>query len=406
MPELPEVETVKETLKKLVLNKKSFLFGLLTGISLFLIFSTNIFAFKSIILSPNLKIGQIFSILDKYYVDDYDKEAAQDSMYYGLVDSLGDPYTSYMDKETFSSFMEQTEGAYVGIGTVVSIDKNDDSLIIVAPYENSPASKAGILPGDKILSVGDIAASKNNYEEIIHKLKGNEGTAIKIKIFRPSENKNLEFDVIREKINIPTVAHKILDNNIGYIRISNFDKNTYEQFKNAYAEISKSNLKSLIIDLRNNPGGLLDTVVKIADELVPKGCIVYTEDKAGNKNYSYSDDNYIKLPLAIIVNQNSASASEVLSGAVKDLKRGVLVGEKTFGKGLVQNLFSLRDGSAVKVTIAKYYTPSGVCINGKGIEPDYQVSLPNELSVKIPILKPEQDTQLQKAIEVLSQTNK
>lgn len=388
------------------LKRNNFFWGLVSGIFLFflvnLLSSNNIFAFKLASLAPNFKLNQIFSILDKYYVDDYNKDAAQDGMYYGLLDSLGDPYTSYMDKKTFTAFMEQTEGSYVGIGTVISIDKNDNKLVIVSPYENSPAAKAGILPGDKILTVDNIEASKNNYEQIISKLRGTQGTSVKIKIMRPSENKTFEVNVMREKINIPTVSQKIFNNNIGYIRITNFDRNTHKQFKQAYDQISKSNLKGLIIDLRNNPGGLLDTVVKIANELLPKGCIVYTEDKAGNKKYAYSDENYIKLPLAILVNGNSASASEVLSGAVKDLKRGVLIGQKTFGKGLVQNLFPLKDGSAIKVTIAKYYTPAGICINGKGIEPDYKIEMSEELTNKISILSLDEDLQLKKAIEILS----
>lgn len=389
------------------MKRNSFFVGTLTGIfSFFLInmfLANNIFAFKLASLSPNFKVNQIFSILDKYYVDCYDKENAQDYMYYGLLNSLGDPYTSYMDRKTFSSFMQQTEGTYVGIGTVISIDKSDNSLVIVSPYENSPAAKAGILPGDKILSVDNLIASKENYEEVINKLKGNKGTSAKIKIMRPSINKTLEINVVREKIDIPTVAHKIFNNNIGYLRITNFDKNTYDQFISAYSQISRKKLKGLIIDLRNNPGGLLDSVVKIADELVPKDCIVYTEDKKGNKKYIYSDDKYIKLPLVVLVNGNSASASEVLSGAVKDLKRGVLVGTKTFGKGLVQNLFPLKDGSAIKVTIAKYYTPAGICINGKGIEPDYKIELPDDFNAMISVLSFDKDLQLQKAIEVLSE---
>ncbi len=389
------------------MKRNNFFWGLVSGIFLFflvnMLSSNNIFAFKLACLSPNFKLNQIFSILDKYYVDNYNKDSAQDGMYYGLLDSLGDPYTSYMDKKTFTAFMEQTEGSYVGIGTVISIDKNDNKLVIVSPYENSPAAKAGILPGDKILTVDNIEASKNNYEEIISKLRGTQGTSVKIKIMRPSENKTFEVNVMREKINIPTVSQKIFNNNIGYIRITNFDRNTHKQFKQAYDKISKSNLKGLIIDLRNNPGGLLDTVIKIANELLPKGCIVYTEDKAGNKKYAYSDENYIKLPLAILVNGNSASASEVLSGAVKDLKRGVLIGQKTFGKGLVQNLFPLKDGSAIKVTIAKYYTPAGICINGKGIEPDYKIEMSDEMTNKISILNLDEDLQLKKAIEVLSE---
>ncbi len=378
------------------MKKNNFFLGMLAGILAFFLVN-NFFAVN--INVAGFKMNQIFSILDKYYMNGYNKDDAQDYMYYGLLSSLGDPYTSYMDKKTFTSFMEQTEGEYIGIGTVISVDENDGRLVIVSPYENSPAAKAGILPGDKILSVDNLAASKENYEQIVKNLKGAAGTTAKIKIIRPAKNnKVLEFNVVREKIDIPTVSHKVFDN-IGYLRITNFDKNTYEQFVNAYNLISKNNLKGLIIDLRNNPGGLLDSVVKIADELVPKDCIVYTEDKNGNKKFIYSDDKYIKLPLVVLVNGNSASASEVLSGAIKDLKRGILVGSKTFGKGLVQNLFPLRDGSAVKVTVAKYYTPAGICINGKGIEPDYKIELPEDTMISG--LEPKDDLQLQKALELL-----
>lgn len=378
------------------MKKNNFFLGMLAGILAFFLVN-NFFAVN--INVAGFKVNQIFSILDKYYMNGYNKNDAQDYMYYGLLSSLGDPYTSYMDKKTFTSFMEQTEGEYIGIGTVISVDENDGRLVIVSPYENSPAAKAGILPGDKILSVDNLSASKENYEQIVKNLKGAAGTTAKIKIIRPSKNnKVLEFNVVREKIDIPTVSHKVFDN-IGYLRITNFDKNTYEQFVNAYDLISKNNLKGLIIDLRNNPGGLLDSVVKIADELVPKDCIVYTEDKNGNKKFIYSDDKYIKLPLVVLVNGNSASASEVLSGAIKDLKRGILVGSKTFGKGLVQNLFPLRDGSAVKVTVAKYYTPAGICINGKGIEPDYKIELSEDTMISG--LEPKDDLQLQKALELL-----
>lgn len=378
------------------MKKNNFFLGMFAGILAFFLVN-NFFAVN--INVAGFKVNQIFSILDKYYMNGYNKDDAQDYMYYGLLSSLGDPYTSYMDKKTFTSFMEQTEGEYIGIGTVISVDENDGRLVIVSPYENSPAAKAGILPGDKILSVDNLAASKENYEQIVKNLKGAAGTTAKIKIIRPAKNnKVLEFNVVREKIDIPTVSHKVFDN-IGYLRITNFDKNTYEQFVNAYNLISKNNLKGLIIDLRNNPGGLLDSVVKIADELVPKDCIVYTEDKNGNKKFIYSDDKYIKLPLVVLVNGNSASASEVLSGAIKDLKRGILVGSKTFGKGLVQNLFPLRDGSAVKVTVAKYYTPAGICINGKGIEPDYKIELPEDTMISG--LEPKDDLQLQKALELL-----
>ena len=367
-----------------------------------MIFVSNDIFFFLALINPNFKIAQIFNVLDKYYINKYDKQDAENSMYHGILDSLGDPYTCYIDKKTLADFTQQIEGSYVGIGAVVSVDKKDDCLVIISPYENMPAAKAGILPGDKLLEVNDIKASKSNYEEIINMLRGETGTAVKTKIFRPSENKTFEINIMREKIDIPTVIHKVFNKNIGYLQIISFDRNTHEQFLDAYKSIAKNNLKGLIIDLRNNPGGLLDVVIKIADELVPKNCIVYTEDKSGEKKYFYSDDNYIKLPLVILINKNSASASEVLAGAVKDLKRGKLVGTKSFGKGLVQNLFNLSDGSAVKVTVAKYYTPAGICINGTGIDPDYKIELaPENQDQLISSLDLNQDLQLKKAIDLL-----
>ena len=392
------------------MKKNNFLHGVIVGVLSFLIFNlffmhSDIFAFKSF-LSPNFKVGQIFNLLDKYYINEYDKQDAENFMYQGLLNSVGDPYTCYIDKKTLSEFTQQIEGSYVGIGAVVSVDEQNNCLIIVSPYENAPAAKAGILPGDKLLEVDNIKAYKENYEEIINKLRGQTGTSVKTKIFRPSENKTLEINIMREKIDIPTVIHKIFDKNIGYLRITSFDRNTHEQFLEAYKLISQNNnLKGLIIDLRNNPGGLLDTVIKIADEIIPKGCIVYTEDKSGEKKYFYADEKYIKLPLVILTNKNSASASEVLAGAVKDLKRGMLVGTKTFGKGLVQNLFNLSDGSGVKITVAKYYTPAGICINGTGIEPDYKIELDSKNQDKlISSLTLSQDAQLRKAISLLNKS--
>jgi carboxyl-terminal processing protease len=233
--------------------------------------------------------------------------------------------------------------------------------------------------------------------------KGAPGTIVTITVYRPSDKASFDISIVREKIDIPTVSSKMVGDGFGYIRITAFDRVTYDQFKSAYDDMGEKGAKGLIIDLRNNPGGLLDTVAKITDILVPKGILVYTEDKNGNKEYTYSDENAVKVPLAILVNANSASASEVLSGAVKDLKAGVLVGEKTFGKGIVQNLYPLSDGSAVKVTVAKYYTPSGVCIQGDGIEPDYPVALPNGPAAGLSGLEESEDTQLQKAIQVLEE---
>ena len=387
-----------------------FIYGILLGLTIGIVWS---FVFAGVArslpfgvplggakTSTDAKVQRILQILDAQYVDSFDKEQAIESMYAGLVYGLGDPYTSYMDQKTLTTFMEQTEGTYAGIGVVVSIAE-DNRITVVTPFEGYPGAKAGILPGDKIIRVNDSEVSGDVYEEAIAMLKGMPGTSVNVTIFRESENRTIELTILREQIDIPTVSHRMLDDQVGYIRITNFDRVTYNQFLTAYEDLNSQHMRGLIIDLRNNPGGLLNIVTDMTNLLVPEGYIVYTEDKNGKREYTYSDDTYIEIPLVLIVNSNSASASEVMAGAVKDMGMGELVGTQTFGKGLVQNLFDLRDGTALKITIAKYYTPSGVCINGEGITPHHIVDMPNELTTRLSSLSLEEDPQLQKAIEVV-----
>ncbi len=399
------------------MKNQKFMLGVLVGVVTILVLNavlvyvrpilpgTNIFA--SSLSSPikatsiERKRNEIFSLLDKYYVNEYDEEICNESMFAGMVYGVGDPYTSYMDKATLTKFMEQTEGTYAGIGVVVSVDVKDNRIIAITPYEGAPGAKAGILPGDKFIKVNGEEVTGDGLDKAVSMMKGTPGTSVNVTIYRESEGRTFDVDIVREQINIPTVSHKMYDGDIGYIRITNFERVTYDQFVLAYNDLNNRKMKGLIIDLRNNPGGLLDVVTNITDLLVPEGYIVYTEDKAGNKSYTYSDTNRINVPLVLLVNENSASASEVLSGAVKDMGVGEMVGTTTFGKGLVQNLFQLNDGSALKITVAKYYTPSGVCIDGTGIEPNYVVEMPVELSVKISSLTLEEDVQLQKALEVV-----
>jgi carboxyl-terminal processing protease len=286
---------------------------------------------------------------------------------------------------------------------LVTSDPDDSLVTVVTIYEGSPGNAAGMLPGDKFMKVNGVDVTNASLDEVTSMTKGPAGTVVTITVYRPSEKSAFDISIVRKKIDIPTVSQKIVGEDLGYIRITAFDRITYDQFREAYDALGKEGIKGLIIDLRNNPGGLLDVVTKITDILAPKGILVYTEDKSGKKEYTYSDEECVKVPLAVLVNGNSASASEVLSGAIKDLKVGVLVGEKTFGKGIVQNLYPLSDGSAIKVTVAKYYTPSGVCIQGDGIEPDYPAELPVDLSLRISSLAENEDTQLQKAIEVLNE---
>jgi len=238
-------------------------------------------------------------------------------------------------------------------------------------------------------------------EEVTSLTKGRAGTSVRLTIYRPSEDRLFDVNIVRSQINIPTVNSEMLSDNIGYIRISSFDRVTVGQFQDAFDELQDKQMDGLIIDLRNNPGGLLDVVAKITNMLTPEGIIVYTEDKHGNREYIYSDADYAGIPLVILVNGFSASASEVLSGAVRDLNVGTLVGETTFGKGIVQNLYPLSDGSAIKVTVAKYFTPGGISIQGEGLIPDYVVEMPNEDAIRIGQLEFEEDVQLSEAHEII-----
>ncbi len=381
-------------------EKKSFFTGIVFGMAL-LFFINSIVTNGSLIyrklvskeLTQKQKIAEIQKIVDTYYVNEYDKDFMEETMYKGMVASLKDPYSYYMTEEEFKQFKENTEGNYVGIGITVNLTE-DENMLINQVFEGSPAKESGLKEGDKITKVDGVLVNLENYQDVVSSIKGEEGTSVKLTIYRESENKTFDVDVIRRNLDVPTVEHKMLEDNIGYIKINQFDGVTYDQFNEAFNNLSSAD--GLIIDLRNNPGGLLVTVNKITDMLVPEGNITYIEDKNGNREYHKSDANYYNKPLAIIVNENSASASEVLTGAVKDFGVGKIVGETTYGKGVVQNTFNLTDGSGVKVTIAKYYTPSGVCIDGTGIEPDYKVENPEDNS---------QDLQLEKAIEVVKNFN-
>lgn len=345
------------------------------------------------------KIQDIYKVLQDNYVDEINDEDLEDMMYTGLVAGLGDPYSVYMNQENFQSFMESSEGTYYGIGAVVS-PSDDNKVLVVTPYEGAPAYNAGIRSGDKILKVNGTEVYGSALDEAVSLIKGEKGTTVSVEVEK-TDGTVVTLDVYRDEITIPTIDYEMLENDLGYIQISAFDRVTEDQFNEAYDELLSKNMNGLIIDLRNNPGGLLDVVSNITDRLIPKGFITYTEDKDGKREYIYSDSEEIEIPLVILVNENSASASEVLSGAVKDTGKGILVGETTFGKGLVQNIFPLSDGSAVKTTIARYYTPSGVCIHGIGIEPNYVVDISEEDAANLAMIEFEDDVQLQKAIEVL-----
>lgn len=391
------------------MKKRPFLKGLILGIALtvvvgiggnFAVSALGIGMYKDMGLSE--KISTIATILDQKYVDEIDFDKMEEGIYDGMVRALGDPYTDYMTAKEFSQFLEDNEGEFYGIGVEVIADTTDGSIRVISPIIGTPAEKAGILPDDRIIKVNDTDVSAESIDEAIKLIKGEEGTSVKVTIYRQSTGEIKDFDIVREKINVQTVESKIVDDNIGYLRITSFKENTYDQFKEHYDNLMGQNIKGLVIDVRNNPGGNLDVVEKITDMLIPEGTLVYTIDKEGKREDYTSDANCINIPLCVLVNGNSASASEILSGAVQDTGTGKLVGTQTFGKGLVQGLYPLSDGSGLKITIQKYYTPKGVCIQGEGITPDYVVELPEELQYQLTI-EEDKDTQLQKALEVIEE---
>lgn len=348
------------------------------------------------------KLLAIESVINNYYVGDVNNKKLQEGIYKGFVSGVGDVYTNYYTAEEYASFMEKSSGVYAGIGIQMSLDSTDNTIMVVDVFEGSPAQEVGMLPNDKIIKVAGQTVTGDDFSDLPNMVKGEVGTKVKITVYRPSEDKSYDLNVERRNITTDSVESKMLEDNIGYIKIVQFEEITYDQFKKSLDELQAANMKGLIIDVRNNPGGLLKVTEKIADELVPKGVVVSTENKVGKNEVYYADDEYIDIPVVVLVNGNSASASEVLAGAIKDTGRGKLVGETTYGKGVVQSVIPLSDGSALKVTTAKYFTPSGVCIQGIGIEPDYEVTLPVELLAKSKLTEKE-DIQLQKALEVLKE---
>lgn len=349
------------------------------------------------------KISVIKQIIDKYYLEEVHETDLVEGMYKGLVDGLGDPYSVYYTKDEFQSLMESTNGVYCGIGVTVSQDANTGIITLVKPFENSPGLKAGILPGDILYMVDDTEVTGMELSSVVAMIKGEEGTTVNLTIIREGERDNIELTVERQQIEIPTISYEVLKNNIGYINISEFDTVTQPQFINALEDLKNQGIAGLIVDLRNNPGGNLDVVNNILDQILPEGMIVYTEDKYGNKEEYRSDEEHqFTKPLAVLINGNSASASEIFAGAVKDYGIGTLVGTKTFGKGIVQRLIELGDGTAMKLTISKYYTPNGYNIHKIGIEPDVLIELDEALKMQA-VITHDEDNQLQKAIEIIEE---
>lgn len=346
------------------------------------------------------KLNLIDQTLKDFYFDDIDDSKVLDNIYKAYVNAYGDKYTVYYTADEYAKMQESSNGAYYGIGVVVR--KNDDgTILVVEPYDGAPGKEAGMRKNDVIVTVNGESVADQDLNSVVARIKGDEGTTVNIGIRRDGSDDITELTVTRRKVEIKTVAYEMLDDSVGLITISEFDKVTAQQFKEAYAQLKTQGMEGLVIDIRSNPGGLLNVVVDMLDEILPDGLIVYTEDKYGNRQeYNGSNPDVIDVPLAVLVNGESASASEIFAGAVQDYGAGTIIGTQTFGKGIVQTIRRMSDGSAIKYTMAKYFTPKGQDIHGHGVTPDIVEELSDEFN-NLTEYEASKDNQLQKAVEVI-----
>ena len=345
------------------------------------------------------KLDVIEETIEKYYLEDVDEQTLEDGIYKGMVESLGDPYSTYYAPDELEQIQEKTEGIYYGIGAYIGIDTETSLPRLTGIIDGTPAQESGLRAGDLIYQVDGTDVQGLELEQVTSLVKGEEGTTVHLTIIREGESDYLEIDVVRRQVESPTVNQEMLDDRIGYIQITEFDTVTLDQFTEALAVCRGKGMEGLILDLRGNPGGNLSTVCEIARQILPEGLIVYTEDKNGKRTeYSCDGEHEMTEELVVLVDGNSASASEILAGAIKDYGIGTLVGTTTFGKGIVQRIISLTDGSAVKLTVSHYYTPNGNNIHEVGIEPDVEIAFDGDAYYNDGV-----DNQLQKAIEVMNE---
>ena len=334
------------------------------------------------------KLNAIDSVLESFYFGDVDDETAKDNIYKAYLSSYGDKYTMYYTADEYKALKESTNGKFYGIGAVCQLS-GEGGVLLVDVYDNGAGYQAGLRSGDRVVNVDGRDITGMELSSAVALIKGDKGTSVTLEVIRGTER--LTFSAVRDAVEAKTVSYTLLDNNIGYLSISQFEEVTTNQFKAAVEDLQSQGMKGLVIDIRNNPGGLLDTVVGMLKYMLPDGLIVYTADKQGNrKEYKGQDNDEFNLPLAVIVNGNSASASEIFAGAIQDYGKGTIIGTQTYGKGIVQTVKPLTDGSAIKFTIAKYFTPKGQDIHGKGVTPDMVVEYDTDADV---------DTQLDAAIK-------
>lgn len=341
------------------------------------------------------KLKVLEEVIDAYYLEDTDKEDLENGLYKGLFAGIGDPYSVYYTEDEYEELQQSTSGKYSGIGALVSQDMKTNVVTVSKVFKDGPADKGGMKSGDIIYKVDDEDVTGKSVDEVVSKMKGEKGTKVKVTVYRQSEENYVDLSITRDEVKIPTVEYKMLDNKkkIGYIQITEFDEITGEQFSKALTNLKKQGMKKVIFDVRDNPGGSYEIVCEILDEILPEGTLVFTRDKYGNEEKQESDPSCLDMPMVVLQNENSASASEIFAGAIQDFGAGKIIGTQSFGKGIVQQIVPLNDGSAIKLTVEKYYTPSGKNIHGKGITPDVKVEAGTD---------EKEDVQLKKAQEVLT----
>ena len=348
------------------------------------------------------KLSHLEEMIDSYYLEDKDEEQLAEGLYAGLIYGLGDAYSCYYTAEEYEEESTSTEGAYVGIGVVMQKNR-EGGVLIVSCYEGGPGDQAGLKAGDIVSTVDGVDVTDASVSDVSDMIRGSEAESTTLTIHRENVDDSLEITVEITDVEIPSVSHEMLEDQIGYIRITEFNANTPAQYKEAFSDLSDAGMEKLVVDLRDNPGGLLTSVSDVLREILPEGLIVYTEDKNGNREEVTCDGEHpLDMPLAVLVNENSASAAEIFAGAVQDYGIGTIVGTTTYGKGVVQSIYPLSDGSAVKLTVSRYYTPKGHNIHGTGITPDVEEKLDASLLNK-DSYSHEEDNQLQRALSVLQE---
>ncbi|MFQ9263775.1 MAG: S41 family peptidase [Clostridia bacterium] len=379
-----------------------FITFMITSISLYTYFVENPVSVSANNTNKDIssKLTKYREIIDKYFLGDVDDEKLEEGAIKGYIEGLGDPYTEYISKEDMDTYLDDTMGNFVGIGIYMIKNTQYDKIQVLSTIKGGPAEKVGIQAGDLIVSVDGVDYKASDMTVASNNIKGEAGTKVVVEILRGAET--IKYEITREKVKVNQVEGKVISNNIGYIQFTSFDETTAEDFKAKYEELAKQNIKSLIIDLRNNGGGIVDQALEIADYMTDKDSVLLYEVDKNNKETvrKSKNDAIINMPIIILTNENTASASEILAGALKDLGKAKTVGTTTYGKGVIQQILKLNDGSGIKITIEEYQTPNRNKIHKVGIEPDEKVELPESVQNSLSI-KEIEDTQLQKAIEML-----